>query len=1003
MGEGTMGYKAGIRDKLIGIFVLIKIIPLIVLAWFAWHEISSLSRTLEIHVNEMADTSAQTTKQVAGLATSSSVRALDVRSREAIEQLTTDTARNVAVFLSDRDVDIQMASLLNPDKEVYRSFLTAHKRNVTLHRPWKLNELGTAWEPRDSEPDDTQDVTAGNLDNELDFHYRPPEKTGIPHSIPMYLEMTYVDMTGKELLKVTSSDVLESELKNVSKKDQTFCRAETYFSELKTLKPGEIYVSEVIGAYVKPHMIGPYTKERADKMGRAFNPEQSGYAGKENPVGKKFQGLVRWAMPVTRNGRIKGYVTLALDHTHLMEFTDHIVPTQERYSAISDAASGNYAFMWDHKGRNISHPRDYSITGYDPVTGEPEVPWLEEAIYEKYQTSDLGITEFLKSIPEYENQALSKPSSKELIKKGLVGLDCRYLNFAPQCEGWRNLTQFGGSGSFVIQWSGLQKLTTAASIPYFTGQYRQSPRGFGFVTIGANVNEFHKSADATAALIKETEGQYIQTIEKQNHQNKEVIVKSLQDTATRLTLYTVIMVVLVIFIAVLMASALTGKITSMTRGISRFQRGEMGYRLDVHSSDEMGLLGQAFNKMADSIQLAIVELEESKSTVEDSNVSLKAMLSKIIDSMPSIIIGVNTQARIILWNSEARIMTGKSFDQVEGKNLFDVFPLLKKEESIVSSAIEQGQIKKEERLETILNNERFIYDVTAYPLINNQIDGAVLRIDNITSRVNMEEMMIQTEKMQSIGGLAAGMAHEINNPLAGILQSAQVIQNRVKIDMAKNIRAAEEAGIDLEKLNLYFKNRKIFNMIDSILDAGRRAADIVANMLTFSRKSDSSFSNQHIETVLDQTINLLEKDYDLKKYVDFKKIKIIRDYTSTLGQIPCDRGKIQQVFFNILKNGAHAMMENTDTRAPLFRITTRKEEGLAIIEIEDNGPGMNDTTKTRLFEPFFTTKSVGIGTGLGLYVSYFIIVENHKGIISVDSFPGNGAKFTIKLPLHQAM
>jgi PAS domain S-box-containing protein len=997
-----MGYKASIRDKLIGIFVLIKVIPLIILAWFAWNEISSLSVTLETRVNEMAKTSTKTTKQVAGIATSSSIRALDIRSREAIEHLTTDTARNVAMFLEGRDVDIKTACMLKPDRKLYQAFLNAHKRNIILPMPWDMNEKKDAWEPRYPARDNHQTVSARNKDNELDFHYRGPAKAGRIKLIPMYLEMTYVDVSGKELIKVTTSDLMSGELKDISKKDQTFCKAETYFKKLKHLKPGDIYVSDVIGAYVKTDMIGPYTKKRAAQMGIEFNPWQSGYAGKENPVGKKFRGLVRWAMPVVNNGKIKGYVTLALDHTHIMEFTDHIVPTEERYSAISDASSGNYAFMWDHKGRNISHPRDYFIVGYDPATGEPSIPWLEEAYYKKFKMTDLGISQFLESLPEYEKQALSKPFSKELIHKGLVGLDCRYLNFAPQCDGWHNLTQFGGSGSFVIHWSGLKKLTTAASIPYFTGQYGQSPRGFGFVTIGANVDEFHKAADVTAKVIKKTETQYIKTIEKQNKENKDVIVKSLQDTATRLTLYTAVMVILVIVVAVLMASALTGKITTMIKGISRFQRGEMGYRLDIQSSDEMGVLGQTFNSMADSIQLAILELEQSKSTVEDSNVSLRAMLSKIIDSMPSIIIGVDTQVRVTLWNNEARKMTGKSFDQVEGKDLFNVFPLLKKEKSIVFPAIEQGQIKKEERLETIIRNERVFYDVTAYPLINGKIDGAVLRIDNITTRVYMEEMMIQTEKMQSVGGLAAGMAHEINSPLSGIIQSAQVIQSRTKIDTPKNLQVAREIGIDLEKLNLYFEKRSIFAMIESILDAGRRAGEIVASMLTFSRKSDSSFSMQPIERILDQTIEIVEKDYDLKKQIDFKKIEVIRNYSPGLPDVPCDAGKIQQVFFNILKNGAHAMMENPENLKPVFKVTTRQDEGSVLIMIEDNGSGMDSNTKTRIFEPFYTTKSVGIGTGLGLYVSYFIIVENHKGTISVESFPGRGTKFFIRLPLHQA-
>ncbi|MFA5906487.1 MAG: sensor histidine kinase, partial [Desulfobacula sp.] len=141
-----MGYKASIRDKLIGIFVLIKVIPLIVLAWFAWNEIASLSLTLETHVNDMARTSAETTREVAGLSVSSSIRALDLRSREAIEHLTTDTARSIASFLADRDVDIRTASILRPDKESFQAFLNAHRRNITFHRPWVFNEEKNVWE-----------------------------------------------------------------------------------------------------------------------------------------------------------------------------------------------------------------------------------------------------------------------------------------------------------------------------------------------------------------------------------------------------------------------------------------------------------------------------------------------------------------------------------------------------------------------------------------------------------------------------------------------------------------------------------------------------------------------------------------------------------------------------------------------------------------------------------------------------------------------------------------
>ena len=200
-------------------------------------------------------------------------------------------------------------------------------------------------------------------------------------------------------------------------------------------------------------------------------------------------------------GEITGYVTLALDHTHIMEFTDHVIPTDDRYCITPDAGSGNYAFMWDYKGRNISHPRDYFIVGYDPDTGQQAVPWLEASLYPKWLSCNGSMSEFETQVPWFNAQSLKKKPAKELARQGFMGLDGRFLNFAPQCTGWHALTEHGGSGSFLIFWSELWKLTTAAAIPYYTGHYGDHPRGFGYVTIGANVDDFHKSASETANRI----------------------------------------------------------------------------------------------------------------------------------------------------------------------------------------------------------------------------------------------------------------------------------------------------------------------------------------------------------------------------------------------------------------------------------------------------------------------------------------------------------------------
>jgi len=161
-------------------------------------------------------------------------------------------------------------------------------------------------------------------------------------------------------------------------------------------------------------------------------------------------------------------------------------------------------------------------------------------------------------------------------------------------------------------------------------------------------------------------------------------------------------------------------------------------------------------------------------------------------------------------------------------------------------------------------------------------------------------------------------------------------------------------------------------------------------------------SSHILNDLIDKTITLASTDFDLKKQYDFKSIKIKKEYSDHLPAVPCESAKIQQVLLNIFSNGAQAMQEG-ETRNPLFIITTRleKERNMACIEIKDNGPGIDAETRKRIFEPFFTTKPAGVGTGLGLSVSYFIITENHGGEMAVESSPGAGFKILIRLPLEK--
>ena len=608
----------GIRAKLIAIFVGIKVLPLVLVAWFAWQATQGLGDKVSSRVVEMSDAMRSTQQQTGKTANDDAVRALDERSREAIEALSTSLAREVADFLYDRDTDVRRAAALEPSEAAYRRYLTSHTRDVFEHGAYMPTADGTSWEPKVTFSA-FNPVRAPLPDNARDFHTRLPENYGVKTARPLFLEMSFVNLQGQETVKVQQGNVLTPGLRDISQSDNTYVKAETYWPALKKLKAGEIYVSEVIGPSVRAQWIGPYTPAKASALKKPFTPEASGYAGLENPVGQRFRGIVRWAMPVEKNGKLVGYVTLALDHQHLMTLTNTVRPTPERFAPISDPASGNYAFMWDTKSRSISHPRDYFIVGYDPDTGQPSPPWVDTELWANWKKSGLPWHEYQPTVSTFQDQSLKRKPAPESGQSGLVGLDCRYLNFSPQCHGWDALTEHGGSGSFAIFFSGLWKLTTAATIPYYTGQYGESKRGFGFITVGANVDDFHKAATESGERIDQLISKADTLLKRDREGLLADIGVQLTSTAWGLIGSTLLMVILVIAIAIWMAGLLTDRITEMSGGIQRFQEGDLAHRLPVRGHDEMAELAQSFNNMANGIEQSFGQLEEARRAAEEAN------------------------------------------------------------------------------------------------------------------------------------------------------------------------------------------------------------------------------------------------------------------------------------------------------------------------------------------------------------------------------------------------
>ena len=426
--------------------------------------------------------------------------------------------------------------------------------------------------------------------------------------------------------------------------------------------------------------------------------------------------------------------------------------------------------------------------------------------------------------------------------------------------------------------------------------------------------------------------------------------------------------------------------------------------------------GSTFDVQVNLHKISLGDENTVLSTVRDVTVRKKAenelkkaqnYISNILNSMPSIIIGVDNKGSITQWNNFAEVNTGIKASDAKGNNLQTIFPELQLELDKIKQSIKTRQTFINAKMKRKVANKIKVEDIIVYPLIANGVEGAVIRVDDVTDKVRMEEMIIQSEKMLSVGGLAAGMAHEINNPLAGIMQNIQVVQNRLLKQMPQNINTAKECGITMESLKEYLDKRAIPPMMNFILSSGERASKIVQNMLSFSRKSEHTMTNNNITQIINNTLDLCSNDYDLKKKYDFKKIEIVKNYKDNLSNIQCEYSKIQQVFLNIFKNAAQAMAEgneslkikNQQVKTSQLNIQVKQINKWIRIEIKDNGPGMSQKIQNRIFEPFFTTKKVGAGTGLGLSVSYFIITKDHNGKMTVKSEEGKGTKFIIDLPV----
>jgi signal transduction histidine kinase len=268
-----------------------------------------------------------------------------------------------------------------------------------------------------------------------------------------------------------------------------------------------------------------------------------------------------------------------------------------------------------------------------------------------------------------------------------------------------------------------------------------------------------------------------------------------------------------------------------------------------------------------------------------------------------------------------------------------------------------------------------------------------------------QTQLIQNEKMSSLGQLVAGVAHEINNPINFIFGNlgpahryTQSLLDLLQLYQQKYAVSEPDIQAKVEEIDLDFVVKDLPRLLDSMKVGTERIREIVRSLRIFSRLDEAGLKPVDIHQGIDSTLTILEH-----KLKEVAEIEIVRDY-GELPLIECYAGQLNQVFMNILSNAIDALAERVKQQngvRPTIKITTSMTHNSVLIQIADNGAGMPDEVKQRIFDPFFTTKPVGIGTGMGLAISYQIVTERHGGILKCRSRAGEGTEFLIQIPLKQ--
>lgn len=618
--------------------------------------------------------------------------ATDRQTSEALQSRARQIAEDVSQFLTQCENDLRLVAALPKDSSTLDSFYESRKQEI-----WRrIEKGGTAAEER--------------------------------LTIPVYSSLELIDRNGRQRFVIDSGKILPAEqLKDVSKPANTRFKSEDYFRKTALLKKGGVYVSHLTGFHVG----------KKEQLGNAPDSEHA-YAGRE------YRGIIRFSTPLYGSGgEFEGVVSLSLDHRHLMEFSQHILPGSVEKTLFPSYMSGNYAFIFDDEGWIITHPNYWDIRGLMP-DGKPVPPYTSESTRDEIESGripfNLDHAGFIH--PNY-------PVAAAAVRQGK--------------SGYVDTTNVGGA----------KKVMAYAPIIYSTGDYGRYGI-FGGVTIGFRPDQFHEPARAAAAII-------------QNQMNSH-----LQKSALILAITTA----LALLSAWLISRGITRPLALLTQQARAIAGGCANSRVEISTEDEIGGLADDFNRMADELERRNRHLLETLSELDRSQQEVtgeRNLMEGVVNSISSAIIPFSSTGRMISINTKGRAILGD--EPAPGDHYRVVFAnwpeLVKRIEDTVTGQLAFGRKP--------FTADGKYFDVGVFPIGSDMEQGITVTVRDETEKERMREEITRMDRFASLGRLSAGIAHEIRNPLTGITLLLDDLHDRSSID-AESRDMLEKALAEIERV-----------------------------------------------------------------------------------------------------------------------------------------------------------------------------------------------------------